>query len=103
MNLRTIREQRGLRPVELAYEAGVSVSLLNYAEAGRFVLSPRQVRGIARALGIDPQEVEELRASLEWFQKRRPRTGRGSSTRAGSGSFPNTFEGKKNGAKSSMA
>ena len=60
MNLREARHAREWTQARLASEAGVSINLLSYCETGRFLLSGKQARRLAEALGVRPQDVDEL-------------------------------------------
>jgi ribosome-binding protein aMBF1 (putative translation factor) len=60
MTLREARQAQGWSQTRLAAEAGVSVNLLCYSETGRFLLSGKQAGRLATALGIRPDDVDEL-------------------------------------------
>ena len=63
MNLRNVRQRAGLSQTELAARAGTTATYISWAENGRYVLSPGQAGRVANALGVQPQEVDELKSA----------------------------------------
>lgn len=63
--LKQVRKEKKLTQTQLAGQSGVSPSLLSYCETGRFRLSPTQARRGAEALGVNPNDVEELRSVVD--------------------------------------
>jgi transcriptional regulator with XRE-family HTH domain len=57
-SLRTLRESRYLTQEQLAAAAEVSASTVHNAETGRTRPRPAILRRLARALGVDPGEIE---------------------------------------------
>ncbi len=58
VTLRELREQAFLDQGELAHKAGVSVRTVRRLEAGSHLPRRRTVRKLARALKVDPREIE---------------------------------------------
>jgi transcriptional regulator with XRE-family HTH domain len=55
--LRELRENRAFSVRDLAQEAGVSTDTITALEKGRRKAWPRNVRKLAAALGVNPQEL----------------------------------------------
>ncbi len=60
MTLKDARKAVGITQTWLAGKAGVSPTLLGFAERGRYALGADQARRIADALGLSPTDVQEL-------------------------------------------
>lgn len=75
MKLREARAKKLLSVRELAQKSGASVSTIRNAEQGIYTPSLRVVRQIAEALGVDPNEVDELRAAIEATARGREKAG----------------------------
>lgn len=56
-NLRRLRNEKGLAQDDLAYEAKVSRSYLSQLEKGTFYASLKILERLAKALGVEPQEL----------------------------------------------
>ena len=65
VSLRILRAERLLSIRELARQASVAPSTIYLIEAGRTIPRQRVAREIARVLGVDPMEVDELRRRIE--------------------------------------
>jgi transcriptional regulator with XRE-family HTH domain len=63
-SLRTLRESRHLTQEQLAAAAEVSSSTVHNTETGRTRPRPAILRRLARALGVDPGEIEFAALSL---------------------------------------
>ncbi len=64
--LRRLREQRSLSQEDLARESGVNVMTIHRAEKGiTRRLRPSTRRKLARALGVEPQELLTEQGRLE--------------------------------------
>ena len=59
-SLRDVRRERGLSQGYLAARAKMSVSLLCYAEGGRFHMSSAQAHRLAEARGVRVEDIAEL-------------------------------------------
>jgi transcriptional regulator with XRE-family HTH domain len=57
LNLRRLRNEKGLAQDDLAYEAGVSRSYLSQLEKGKFYASIKIVGRLADALGVEAWEL----------------------------------------------
>jgi DNA-binding XRE family transcriptional regulator len=57
LNLRRLRNAKGLSPDDLAYEAEVSRSYLSQLEKGAYYASLKIVGKLAAVLGVDPIEL----------------------------------------------
>lgn len=57
INLRRLRNERGISQDDLAYEAGVSRSYLSQLEKGAFYASLKIVGRLADALQVDAAEL----------------------------------------------
>ncbi len=57
--LQALREDRCLSPRELAKRAGLISSHVRYLENSERVPGPEILQRLAKALGIDPQELQE--------------------------------------------
>jgi transcriptional regulator with XRE-family HTH domain len=55
--LKELREQRVLSVRDLAQRSGVSTDTITALEKGRRKAWPRNVRKLAEALGVEPQEI----------------------------------------------
>ncbi len=55
--LRELRESQAFSVRDLAEEAGVSTDTITALEKGRRKAWPRNVRKLARALGVNPHEL----------------------------------------------
>ncbi len=64
--LEALRRRRPLTQRELAHQAGVSEATIRAIENGQHLgrLRPRTMRAIAQALGVEPIDIAEFRASL---------------------------------------
>jgi transcriptional regulator with XRE-family HTH domain len=60
VNLRRLRNAKGLSQDDLAYEAEVSRSYLSQLEKGKFYASLRVIERFATALEVAPKEFLEL-------------------------------------------
>jgi len=56
--LKAIRESKFFSQHDLAEVTGMSVTTINRIEKGRNKPLPRTIRKIAKALGVDPSEIE---------------------------------------------
>jgi len=65
VKLKEARARKLLAMRALADASGVSLATIRNAEAGRYVPSLSVARKLADALGIEPAEVDEFRASME--------------------------------------
>lgn len=72
-SLRELRAERLLSVRELARQASVAPSTIFLIESGRTVPRQRVARQIARALHVDPMEVDEFRRRIEATKQGRPR------------------------------
>jgi len=72
-SLRELRAERLLSVRELARQALVAPSTIFLIEAGRTLPRQRVARQIARALHVDPMEVDELRRRIEVTKQGRAR------------------------------
>ena len=72
--MRALRERAGLSQIELAVRAGVSVGAVQKLE-GPGLVTEDTARAIARVLGVRPEEVDELRPSVEQAIRRGRRPG----------------------------
>jgi transcriptional regulator with XRE-family HTH domain len=64
MKLSEVRRSRLLSMRELGEQAGVAVTTVNNIEMGYITPHLSTIRKLARALEIDPQEVEEFEAAI---------------------------------------
>lgn len=64
MKLSEVRRSRLLSMRELGEQAGVAVTTINNIEMGYITPHLSTIRKLARALEIDPQEVEEFEAAI---------------------------------------
>jgi transcriptional regulator with XRE-family HTH domain len=55
--LKELREEQAFSVRDLAEEAGVSTDTITALEKGRRKAWPRNVRKLARALGVEPREL----------------------------------------------
>jgi transcriptional regulator with XRE-family HTH domain len=63
--LEDLRRRRAMSQFDLASAAGVSISTIYKLEHGRAErVRPKSARAIAEALGVTPEEVDELRPTL---------------------------------------
>jgi transcriptional regulator with XRE-family HTH domain len=63
--LEPLRRRRGMSQFDLAAAAGVSISTIYKLEHGRAErVRPKNARLIAEALGVAPEEIDELRPTL---------------------------------------
>jgi transcriptional regulator with XRE-family HTH domain len=62
--LAAIRKQRLLTIRELAEQAHVAAATVHLAESGQRQPTIKVIRAICRALGVQPQEVDEFRRAL---------------------------------------
>lgn len=60
VNLRRLRNAKGLSQDDLAYEADMSRSYLSQLEKGRFYASLKIVGRLAAVLGVEPAELLKL-------------------------------------------
>ena len=65
VTLRDLRADRLLSIRELAHRASVAPSTIFLIESGRTIPRQRVARQIARALQIDPNEVDEFRRTID--------------------------------------
>ena len=72
-SLRETRADRLLSIRELARLASVAPSTIFLIESGRTIPRQRVARQIARALRVDPNEVDEFRRRIEESKLRQPR------------------------------
>ena len=56
--LKALREQRLWTPGELGERANVSRTMIDAIEKGRSGASPKTVRALAKALGVDPSALQ---------------------------------------------
>lgn len=62
--LRRIRENRALSRKDLADRSGVSESAIYRAERGETRLRPSTIRELAKALGVEPNELTSSQGRL---------------------------------------
>jgi len=74
VTLRELRADRLLSIRELARIASVAPSTVYLIESGRTIPRQRVARQIARALRIDPNEVDEFRRRIEVSKVPQPRS-----------------------------
>jgi transcriptional regulator with XRE-family HTH domain len=74
VSLRELRADRLLSIRELARIASVAPSTIFLIESGRTIPRQRVARQIAKALRVDPAEVEEFRRRIEVSKIHQPRT-----------------------------
>lgn len=55
--VKSIRERRGLSRAELARRTALGPTVISQTETGRFIPYPKQLRRIAEALGVKPEEL----------------------------------------------
>lgn len=72
-SLRELRAERLLSVRELARQASVAPSTVFLIESGRTIPRQRVARQIARALGVEPMEVDEFRRRIEVTKEARHR------------------------------
>jgi DNA-binding XRE family transcriptional regulator len=70
--LRQIRAERRLSRRDLARAAGVATNTIYSTEIGRTLPRFAAIRKIARALGVNPVEIAELRRAIEVRAQPRP-------------------------------
>jgi transcriptional regulator with XRE-family HTH domain len=63
MKLRELRQRRVLTLHELEERSGVSYNTIWRLENGRTGAQPRTVRKLARALGVEPEELVKVEGS----------------------------------------
>jgi transcriptional regulator with XRE-family HTH domain len=72
VTLQQARAARGLSQRALAERAGVSESMVARTERGASTPRPGATRRLAAALGLPPEEVEELRRAVARPRLREP-------------------------------
>lgn len=77
IELRRLREQAGLTQQELADRIGKSLAMMSHLERGRRIPNDTMVRNLGAALGVDEEQLLELRmlaelspSMWEWMEKR---------------------------------
>jgi DNA-binding XRE family transcriptional regulator len=65
MKLRAWRAQRVLSQKKLADRAGLSVFTIVAIENGKQLPRPETAQKLAEALGVNPLEIDEIRAAME--------------------------------------
>lgn len=55
--VKKIRERRGLSRAELARRTVLGPTVISQIETGRFIPYPKQLRRVAEALGVKPEEL----------------------------------------------
>jgi transcriptional regulator with XRE-family HTH domain len=63
MKLRDLRQRRVLTLQELEERSGVSYNTIWRLENGRTGAQPRTIRKLARALGVEPEELVKVEGS----------------------------------------
>ena len=57
-SMRNYREKQGLRQIDVALKAGISIAWVRHAESTNGVgVSPRVKQKIANAIGVRPEEI----------------------------------------------
>ncbi|MDA1192662.1 MAG: helix-turn-helix transcriptional regulator [Candidatus Poribacteria bacterium] len=72
-SLRQLRNYAGLNQTELGARAGLCASDISRIERGHVRPSLRAINGLARALGVEPEAVEELAEALAHPSRRTAR------------------------------
>jgi transcriptional regulator with XRE-family HTH domain len=57
MSIKEERTQRGWTQIDLSYHSRVPASEISKIECGRLKPSPGQIERIARALGVQPEQI----------------------------------------------
>lgn len=63
-NLRYLREKKALSRKDLADKSGVNESTIYRCERGLTKLRPSTIRKLARALGVEPEQITSVQGSL---------------------------------------
>ncbi len=63
MSIREERMKRGWTQIDLAYHSRVNPAEISRIESGKLKPSPGQLQRLARALGVHPEELQQVAVS----------------------------------------